>query len=140
MDYVVDGDGSWRLTDAAQANRYYAVTTTLSSGIAYPGMADNAFQSRFSNPLAQKLTEEMTALNSVCVRPFPRYSLNRAQSDTVAEMQNRIGYEVDMQLARWVLGEDEISDESFAAFEARLNEYGLQDFLAFWQGVLEQQK
>ena len=45
-----------------------------------------------------------------------------------------------MQLARWVLGEDEISDESFAAFEARLNEYGLQDFLAFWQGVLEQQK
>ncbi len=140
VDYVVDGDGSWRLTDAAQANSYYAVTTTLSSGIAYPGMADNAFQSRFSNPLAQKLTEEMTALNSVCVRPFPRYSLTRAQSDTVAEMQNRIGYEVDMQLARWVLGEDEISDESFAAFEARLNEYGLQDFLAFWQGVLEQQK
>ena len=52
-------------------------------------------------------------------------------------MQNEIGYYVDMQIARWILGEEEISDETFAAFESTLEEMGLPAFLAFWQDVLE---
>ena len=42
-----------------------------------------------------------------------------------------------MQIARWVLGEEEISDATFAAFETKLNEMGLPAFLAFWQDVLD---
>ena len=53
-------------------------------------------------------------------------------------MQNQIGYYVDMQIARWVLGEEEISDETFAAFEQQLRELGLTEFMAFWQDVYDQ--
>ena len=42
-----------------------------------------------------------------------------------------------MQLARWVLGEEEISDESFSQFEKHLNELGLDQFLSFWQDILD---
>ena len=44
---------------------------------------------------------------------------------------------MDEQLARWVLGEEEISNESFAEFERQLNEMGLESFMTFWQDVLD---
>ncbi|MBQ6257380.1 MAG: hypothetical protein IJJ60_12375, partial [Clostridia bacterium] len=66
-------------------------------------------------------------------------TLTKAQEAEIAPLQAEIGYYVDMQLARWVLGEEEISDESFAKFEQRLNELGLNRFLAFWQDVLDRQ-
>ena len=59
--------------------------------------------------------------------------------DYITPLQNQIGYYVDMQLAQWVLGEKEISDESFREFETTLDEMGLNDFLAFWQGILNAQ-
>jgi len=68
--------------------------------------------------------------------PFPYYILTAEQAAKIAPLQNEIGYYVDMQIARWVLGEEEISDETFAAFEQKLNELGLEEFLAFWQDVL----
>ena len=80
------------------------------------------------------MQEEANALSR---RPFPYYHLTRAQEEQITPLQNKIGYYVDMQIARWVLGEEEISDASFAAFESTLDEMGLPAFLAFWQEVLE---
>ena len=70
--------------------------------------------------------------------PFPYYTLSREQSETVAPLQEQLGYYVDMQIARWVLGEEEISDETFAAFQAKLEEMNVKEFLSFWQDVLNQ--
>ena len=78
-------------------------------------------------------------MNALTVQPFPYYSLTQEQVDYITPLQNQIGYYVDMQLAQWVLGEKEISDESFREFETTLDEMGLNDFLAFWQGVLNAQ-
>ena len=36
------------------------------------------------------------------------------------------------------VGEEEITDEAFDAFEAKLQELGLNEFLSFWQEVLDQ--
>ena len=71
--------------------------------------------------------------------PFPYYTLTREQEAQIAPLQAEIGYYVDMQLARWVLGEEEITDESFSQFEQHLNELGLDQFLAFWQDILDRQ-
>jgi hypothetical protein len=52
-------------------------------------------------------------------------------------LQNRIGLETDLQASRWVLGEDELTDESVAAFRGRLHELGVEDFMGFWQELLD---
>ena len=70
--------------------------------------------------------------------PFPYYTLTREQENRIASLQNEIGCYVDMQIARWVLGEEEITDDAFIAFETKLQELGLNEFLAFWQEVLDQ--
>ena len=76
-------------------------------------------------------------VQSSAVRPFPYFALTAEQEAQLAPLQSRLGRLVDESLARWVVGETEISDQSFADFAARLEEAGLQEFLALWDQVLE---
>lgn len=137
-DYLVDGDGTWRLTESTKNDSYYTVTGLIDGGGTTPGILADDFQRRFSGNAALQVTlDQQEAFNAKTRRPFPYYCLTRAQEEEIAPLQEEIGYYVDMQLARWVLGEEEISDDSFAAFETKLNEMGLGRFLSFWQGVLD---
>jgi len=138
-DFVVDGDQSWRYLEHVQSNSYFPTYALIEGLPFYPGIQASDFQMRMSGltdaqraPLARQ-----DQMQSMLVMPFPFHYLTRAQLERIAPLQNAIAYEVDMQLAQWVLGEEEISDESFAAFEKKLNELGLEDFLAFWQDVLD---
>lgn len=141
VDYLVDGDGSWRLTDSNQSNYdMYRAGSLIEGGAEGPGIMTGDFQSRISGGTLVKTILEKQAQFSQYVRmPFPYYALTKAQEAEIAPLQAEIGYYVDMQLARWVLGEEEITDESFARFEQKLNELGLDRFLAFWQDVLDRQ-
>lgn len=140
VDYVVDGDGTWRLTESAKNDSFFTVSNLLDGGGTAPGKLADAFQRRYggSSTLLETV-EKQDAVNALTVQPFPYYSLTQEQVDYITPLQNQIGYYVDMQLAQWVLGEKEISDESFREFETTLDEMGLNDFLAFWQGVLNAQ-
>lgn len=138
VDYLVDGDGTWRLTEAVQSNTYFSSATLIDGGATSPGTLAADFQRRYgANAELRTTLERQEAINALTTRPFPYYSLTRAQQDEITPLQNQIGYYVDMQIARWVLGEEEISDASFSAFERTLDEMGLPTFLAFWQNVLE---
>lgn len=143
VDYFVDGDGTWRLAESASSNSsvFYA-NSIMDGGTAMPGFAAEDFMLRFSgqteayrrNYLKSRDNQQFT------VMPFPYYSLTEEQEKEISALQARIGEYVDIALGRWVLGEEEISDEAFAAFERNLNELGLSEFMAFWQGVLDQQQ
>ena len=136
-DYLIDPDGTWRLSDATQNNPYFTVSYLIDGGATMPGIQSDGFQRRFSGTSAlQETLDRQEKVNALCVRPFPVYSLTRAQADTAAALQEKIGYLVDMRLAQWVLGEEEISDESFQRFYNELEEAGLPQFLAFWQDIL----
>jgi len=140
VDYVVDGDGTWRMTASASANSYFNAEVLLASGAAAPGLTDKDFQRRYYDRAVERLSEQMDIINAVAARPFPYYALTAAQEAEVAPLQNAIGRLVDESIIRWVTGEVEISDESFAAFEQQLNEAGLPQFMAFWQIVLDGRK
>ena len=95
------------------------------------------FQCRYYDPAVRTVSEQLSRLNAATVRPFPYYALTRAQEEQIAPLQSRIGRLVDESIARWVMGDTEISDESFAAFAQQLQEAGLNEFMAFWQAILD---
>ena len=144
VDYLVDGDGTWRLSQSAQNDLsaysadLFTAGNTIDGGGTMPGIFAADFWSRYgeNNDLKDTL-ERQRAVAEAAVRPFPYYWLTAAQLDTITPLQNQIGSYVDLQIARWVLGEEEITDESFAVFKNTLDEMGLADFLAFWQDVLD---
>ncbi len=141
VDYLVDGDGSWRLLESNQNNyEMYRAGTLIEGGAESPGVLAGEFQRRISGgAMVQAILEKQDEFSQYARLPFPYYSLSSAQEAQIAPLQAEIGYYVDMQLARWVLGEEEISDDSFTRFEQKLNELGLERFLAFWQDILDRQ-
>lgn len=139
VDYLVDGDGTWRMPESQQ-NEAYRASANVDGGGRIPGLENVAFQRRYGGDDSVRIIlDSQQRFSQYVRRPFPYYTLIQAQMDEIAPLQVKIGTYVDMQLARWVLGEEEISDASFAQFESTLNEMGLNDFLAFWQRVLDQQ-
>ena len=140
VDYLVDGDGTWRFVDSIQSNYdMFRGGTLIDGGAMYPGILAEEFQKKMGgSAMVQNVLSQQEAFAEYTQMPFPYYTLTREQESKVTALQNEIGYYVDMQLARWVLGEEEISDETFAAFENKLQELGLNDFLAFWQDILDQ--
>ncbi len=145
VDYLVDGDGTWRLLEAAQsstASSIFIASVLMEGGGSMPGISAQDFMRRYSGQTSAYRSnyEKQMELQSVCVMPFPYFSLTDEQAREIALLQEKIGAYVDLQLGRWVLGEEEISDASFAGFEQNLNDLGLPAFLSFWQNVLDQQK
>ena len=138
-DYLVDGDGTWRFVDGIQSNYdLYRAESLMDGDTQRPGIVALAFQQRMSgNAAIQRILEEQKEFDAFTLRPYPYFLLTAEQEEQIASLQVKIGYYVDMQIARWVLGEEEISDESFAAFSDALCEMGLEEFIDFWQDVLD---
>ena len=134
---IVDPDGTWRMTAAAQNNTYFTSETLITSGTAVPGLSSDAFQRRYSDSTVRYISEQLDVVNASAQRPFPYYSLTKAQQEEIAPLQAAIGRLVDESIARWVLGEVEITDASFAQFGQDLNDAGLPAFMAFWQKILD---
>ena len=139
-DYVIDGDGSWRLTESAKGDSYYTVSHTITSGAEIPGYSAEEFQARFNDSGLKTMLDALHAFNAECVLPFPYLYLTREESTKIAALQDKLGYLVDMQIARWVLGEEEITAESGDNFISALKEAGLDEFLALWQGIYDAQE
>ena len=140
LDYFVDGDGTWRLAESAKTNAsLFLASVVLDGGAAAPGITAEDFSRRYSGQTeaVKKNYETQKQLKALCRMPMPYLSLTAEQETYITALQNKIGPYVDVQLARWVLGEEEISDESFAQFEQTLYDLGLSDFLAFWQSALD---
>jgi len=140
VDYLIDGDDTWRMTESARnSSAYYSAETLIDGGATSPGILAEAFQRRFGGGAKlKKMLEKQAQFRGYAEMPFPYYCLTAEQQEQIDALQAEIGLYVDMQLARWVLGEEEISDASFSAFEAHLNDLGLPAFLEFWQSVLDQ--
>lgn len=139
VDYVIDGDGTWRLTDATQNNTTFSGDVTIYSGGTTPGISCDSFQQRFTESAVRHVSTQAASINDFSERPFPYYALTYQQQEEIAPLQKAIGRYVDTCMARWVLGEVEISDETFAEFEQTLKELGLDDFMAFWQNIYDTQ-
>ena len=140
VDYLVDGDGTWHLTEYAKTDTVAFVAASLMNDGYAPGIDAAAFEARYGeDPRVTEILLQKAAVNAVARMPFPYYTLTEAEAAEISALQMEIGPFVDLQIARWVLGEEEISDASFQAFEQALQDRGLPAFLAFWQNIMDRQ-
>lgn len=135
-DYVVDGDGSWRLLREAGDRSYFARSVIATDQFA-PGISSDDFQILYTDPMVKTLTEQTRAVAAQSVIPFPELPLSAEQAAVLAPMQARLGRYVDESFARFVLGEWPADSEHFQLFRDGLQERGVEEFIAFWQEVFE---
>lgn len=139
QDYLIDGDGTWRKTQGA-SQQSFLDEATIASGTSAPGVTNDDFQRLYSDPSVRRVSEEIDKVSQIATDPFPPYSLTDSQQEEIDPLQRAIGRYVDESIARFVIGEWPVDDAQFELFEATLQELGLPEFMAFWQGVLDDMK
>ena len=104
-----------------------------------PWLFPQEFYNRYDNEDLHTVNEALQTLQGYLVTPFPtEYTLTPAQEDALAPLQSALGLYVDESLARFVTGEWDVTDEAaVAAYRQGLQERGLNEFLAFWQGIAD---
>ena len=136
VEYVIEPNGTWVLTDP-QNSYYMQISQLISGSNPYPGYSCDDFQMKYNQNSVVDRYAEYRALNAIAVRPFPYFTLSNAEESEVFVMQLDLGREVDVQLARWVRGDEELTPDSYKAFIDKLyTEYRLQEFKDFWQNIL----
>lgn len=136
IEYTCQGDGRWHLVNINNANEIQS-SRLLTGGSAYPGYSCDEFQALYYQNTVSEQLEAYRHMNALSIRPFPYYTLTKEQEDIISPLQDRLARETDMQTARWISGEDELTDESYNAFCERLDKMGLKEFLDFWQTIAD---
>ena len=104
-----------------------------------PWLFPQGFYERYEDAEVRRVYAELHKLDPYLKAPFPVYTLTNEQSAQIAPLQDALGRYVDETLARLVIGELELTDENKAAFIAGLDERGMAQLVAFWQGVADAQ-
>lgn len=136
VDYLVDGDGTWRKTEEASQSSFLALSSIV-TGVTPPGVSSDDFQRLYTDRMVRNLSEQIDIVAEIAKDPFPPFSLSYDQEEKLAPLQKAIGRFVDESIARWVLGESPIDDVSFNEFELELERLGLKEFMLIWQTLLD---
>lgn len=138
-DYEVDAEGHWQWVGGVEnlsSEQLYDNSVYDTGNM--PWLFPVDFYGKYQEASVRRIHSDLQSLQSYIVKPFPEYSLTEEQRAYVLPLQDELGRYVDECLAQFVLGQREISEESFAAFEAGLKERGAQEMTAFWQGVYDE--
>lgn len=135
-DYVVDGDGSWRLL-REPGDRAYLSQVIIGSDQSAPGITNEEFQSNYTDPGVRQLTGQTLTVSRYAVLPFPDFPLTAEQQAGILPLQKAIGRYVDESIGRFVTGEWPVNDESMAEFAETLESLGVGQFLALWQQIYD---
>ena len=103
-----------------------------------PWIFPHAFYNNYADESVRSVNLEMEKAARYAVEPFPTYyTLTDEESAEVVAIQKELGRYVDEMLARFVLGEIEITEETAAEFQQGLKERGMDDMVAFWQKIAD---
>lgn len=138
-EYTFNENGTWRWIPTAEELTNVIQAATLRDSDAYPMLNPVDFQLKFEDEKTVQLVRSLMELNQTAALPFPLVTLTSDQQQTVSPMQMEIGRFVDESLARFVIGETPLTDESWQNYLSQLDGMGLTSFVAFWQQVLDGQ-
>jgi putative aldouronate transport system substrate-binding protein len=137
-EYAFNENGTWRWIPTAEELTAVVEAATLRDSDAYPMRNPVEFQLKFEDEKTVQLVRSLMELNQTATLPFPLVTLTTEQQQTVSSMQMEIGRFVDESLARFVIGETPLTDESWQNYLSKLDTMGLTSFTAFWQQSLGQ--
>ncbi len=116
-DYATAADGSWTfLTGARRDITDISAEALIYTGAAVPGLYPADFIHRIDSPADRHVFAASEQVRAVSERVMPVYALDekaQAQADALAA---ELGAQVDRGIARFVIGETTLTDESYAAW------------------------
>ncbi|MBN1777438.1 MAG: extracellular solute-binding protein [Clostridiales bacterium] len=142
-NFIWNEDGTWQYAvDLETYSTYVLYDLSVYDTGNMPWLSPVSFYAAYDTESLRQTTDMLIGLEQYTVSPFPYYYvLTPEQLDTVAPLQSALGLYVDESIARFVLGELDINaPEDVDAFYDGLTQRSVQEFLAFWQEIYDQQR
>jgi len=138
VNYYFREDGTWDWVGGAEGLGLSGLSElTVYDNGDMPWLFPLEFNNLYFETNVGRMNDELMALQQHAVQPFPTYTLTIEENEYVGQLQMELGRYVDETLARMVLGEMEINEETKAAFLNGLEERGVADMIAFWQEIAQ---
>ena len=135
--YIINEDNQWQWkggVDKVTSSQLYELSIYDSGEM--PWLFPQNFYSRYAEQSVTRMTQEMADFAVYLKEPFPTtYTLTLEESAELRPLQSDLGRYVDESLARFVLGETDLNDDTIAEFRQTIREKGMQEMIDFWQRV-----
>ena len=136
MNYSVDEAGRWQWLggDEPDFMDKMANLSVYDTGD-MPWHFPLEFYNRYAEDEVGRINGELQRLEAFTVNPFETCVLREDQRTRILSLQNELGKYVDEGIARFVLGEWELSAKQMEVFTEGLKERGLEAFVGEWQQI-----
>lgn len=136
VDYQVNKNGwtwildTYRTVDTIRAESIIYTSSTI------PGLVPDAFMRGVDSELDRHVIANSDALKTVATQPLPVRMLTDAEAARVSELQGALGTAVDVGIARFVTGEEALTDETWQAYQDELTALGADELVEIFAGVV----
>ncbi len=134
VDYTVNAQGKWSIVKK-EGSAFDSQNVNIISGAAFPWYSPVAFELSIGDEVANKTFLGMKKLGEIAKLPFPYYSLTREEENQIQPLQKELATYVDENLAKFVLGEVELTEETWQEYLQGFDTATVEAFLSFWQEI-----
>lgn len=90
------------------------------------------YEKQWSNEIALQ-GEELYTKSDVFMEQYPTLNYTNEEKDRLTTLKSAIETYVEEMSQKWILGADDLTDESFAAFQKNLKNMGVEELLQLEQ-------
>ena len=105
------------------------------TGAAMPGLYPSDFISKVASPVDQHVLEQNERVHAVSEQVIPAHALSLERQQRANELTAVLGGLVDRGVARFVTGEIELNDETYAAWLSELKAAGSDELVAMYEAL-----
>ena len=137
-EYAWNNDGTWSwIYDTETMAGGLLAEATIADGASMPGLTSVEFQLAYDDAVTHTVIEELLTLKAVSRLPYPPVFLTAEQQQRVDAIQADLGYYAEQQMVWFVTGDVAITDDTWNDFCRTLQEKGMDEMLAIWQGAAQ---
>ena len=106
------------------------------TGGTIPGIMPEAFMRTVDSALDRHVTENGDMLKLIAAPSLPHRILTEEEAKRVSEIQPALASAVDVGIARFVTGEEALTDETWQAWQDSLTALGADEMVEIFTGVI----
>lgn len=138
VDFVMLSDGTWEwIDDASTVANTVLTDVVIVGGGSMPGYSSAAFQRNYADESTHNTVEQLYALKQQSRYPYPIVYLSKANQTRVAEIWSKMGPYIEETLIHFIVGDEELTDETWQTYIHQLQTYGADEFVSIWQEAIQ---
>ena len=138
-EYEVTSDGAWYWVDDIETvQASILVDSTISEGNVTPMYMSASYQLAFDNEEARNAVEGLKKLHEIAVYPYPLMYMTAEEKAEIAQIWGGLGSWCEIAMTWFITGEQELTDENWAAFVSNAEEKGAGRLTAAFQKLLNE--